>query len=136
MLLKEDNNNEDDEISCTPALAPSRLAQHVPSHVPPVSTDATVCNSNGATRTTSVCKEEVNKPIDVDSENDKEQHEESRMVTFTVDPALSKSFLNFLYDVEDEEREAAEVQVWSVAYQVQLLIQQDFRLVLSLFLGF
>ena len=49
--------------------------------------------------------------MDVDSENDTEQHEGSRMLTFTVDPALSKSFLNFLYDVEDEEREAAEVQV-------------------------
>ena len=49
--------------------------------------------------------------MDVDSENDTEQHEESRMLTFTVDPALSKSFLNFLYDVEDEEREAAEIQV-------------------------
>lgn len=49
--------------------------------------------------------------MDVDSENDKEQPEESRMLNFTVDPALSKSFLNFLYDVEDEEREAAEIQV-------------------------
>lgn len=49
--------------------------------------------------------------MDVDSENDKEQHAESRMLTFTVDPSLSKSFLNFLYDVEDEERESAEVQV-------------------------
>lgn len=111
MLLKEDNNDEDDEISCTPALAPSWLAQHVPSRIPPGSTDVTGCNSDGATSTTSVCKEEVNKPMDVDSENDTEQHEESRMLTFTVDPALSKSFLNFLYDVEDEEREAAEVQV-------------------------
>ena len=111
MLLKEDNNDEDDEISCTPALAPSRLAQHVPSRVPPVSTDATGCNSDGATSATSGCKEEVNKPMDVDSENDTEQHEEARMLTFTVDPVLSKSFLNFLYDVEHEEREAAEVQV-------------------------
>lgn len=111
MLLKEDNNDEDDEISCTPALAPSRLAQHVPSRVPPVSTDVTGCNSDDATSATSVCKEEVNKPMDVDSENDKEQHAESRMLTFTVDPSLSKSFLNFLYDVEDEERESAEVQV-------------------------
>lgn len=110
MPLKEDND-EDDEISCTPTLAPSRLAQHVPSRVPHVSTDATGCNSDDATSATSVCKEEVNKPMDVDSENDTEQHEGSRMLTFTVDPALSKSFLNFLYDVEDEEREAAEVQV-------------------------
>lgn len=110
MPLKEDND-EHDEISCTPALAPSRLAQHVPSCVPPVSTDATGCNSDDATSATSVCKEEVNKPMDVDSENDTEQHEESRVLTFTVDPALSKSFLNFLYDVEDEEREAAEIQV-------------------------
>lgn len=110
-FLKEDNNDEDDEISCTPALAPSRLAQHVPFRVPPVSTDATGCNADGATSATSVCKEEVNKPMNVDSENDKEQHEEARMLTFTVDPALSKSFLNFLYDVEDEEREAAEIQV-------------------------
>lgn len=76
-----------------------------------MSTDATGCNSDGATSATLVCKEEVNKPMNVDSENDKEQHEESRMLTFTVDLALSKSFLNFLYDVEDEEREAAEVQV-------------------------
>lgn len=111
MLLKEDTNDEDDEISCTPALAPSRLAQHVPSRIPPGSTDVTGCNSDGATSATSGCKEEVNKPMDVDSENDTEQHEEARMLTFTVDPALSKSFLNFLYDVEDEEREAAEVQV-------------------------
>ena len=111
MLLKEDTNDEDDEISCTPALAPSRLAQHVPSRIPPGSTDVTGCNSDGATSTTSVCKEEVNKPMDVDSENDTEQHEEARMLTFTVDPVLSKSFLNFLYDVEHEEREAAEVQV-------------------------
>lgn len=111
MLLKEDNNDEDDEISCTPALAPSRLAQHVPSCLPPVFTDATGCNSNVATSVTSVSKEEINKPVDVDSENDKEQHEESGMLTFTVDPALSRSFLNFLYEVEDEEREAAEVKV-------------------------
>ena len=76
-----------------------------------MSTDAIGCNSDGATSATSVCKEEVNKPMDVDSENDKEQPEESRMLNFTVDPALSKSFLNFLYDVEDEEREAAEIQV-------------------------
>ena len=76
-----------------------------------MSTDATGCNSDDATSATSVCKEEVNKPMDVDSENDIEQHEETKMLTFPVDPALSKSFLNFLYDVEDEERESAEVQV-------------------------
>ena len=61
--------------------------------------------------------------MDVDSENDTEQHEESRMLTFTVDPALSKSFLNFLYDVEDEEREAAEIQVGQWVYEHNITME-------------
>ena len=111
MFFKEDNEDDDDEISCTPALAPSRIAQNVPAYQPSLPIDNTECMA--ASGTTSDCNE------DEDNLMDERLSKEPVVSTFTVDPALSKSFLNFLYDVEDEERQAAEVQVIDNYYSQQ-----------------
>lgn len=113
LCTQEDNEDDDDEISCTPALAPSRIAQNVPAYQPSLPIDNAECMA--ASGTTSDCNE------DEDNLMDERLSKEPVVSTFTVDPALSKSFLNFLYDVEDEERQAAEVQaprpspLWSLA---------------------
>lgn len=117
-MFFKDNSDDEDEISCTPALAPSRLAQNVPSYLPPVPT----CDADTKVDSTSASdhEEDVNTPMEANSgfgiEND-----EGRLVfkdavksSFIVDPALSKSFLNFLHDIEDEEKPEAEVKVMTV----------------------
>ena len=120
-ILKE-GNDEDDEISCTPALAPSRLAQNIPA-CQPVDViseemeskdfvDGVLVDSEVDNTATSGHKMEEDNLMGIHSGNESE--EESRKsvgVTSVVDPLLSKSFLNFLYDVEFEESQPAEMKV-------------------------
>ena len=120
-ILKE-GSDEDDEISCTPALAPSRLAQNIPACQPVdliseemeskdfvdgehVDSEVDIASKSGH-------KSEEDKLMDVHSGNESEEESrESVGVTAVVDPLLSRSFLNFLYDVACEEGQPAEVKV-------------------------
>ena len=117
-MFFKDNSDDEDEISCTPALAPSRLVQNVPSYLPPVPTgdmDTKVDSTN-----TSDHEEDVNNPMDansgfgIESDKGRKVFKDAAKSSFIVDPALSKSFLNFLHDIEDEEKPEAEVKVITV----------------------
>lgn len=121
LFLKE-GNDEDDEISCTPALAPSRLAQNIPACQPVdlISeemeskdfVDGVLVDSEVYNTAKSDHKLEEDNPVDAHSGNESE--EESRKsvgATAVVDPLLSRSFLNFLYDAECEESQPAEIKV-------------------------
>ena len=118
-LFFKDGDEDDDEISCTPALAPSRLAQNVPSYHPPVPVGDACSKIDSVSK--SDRKDDEDESMDENSEHgiesdDKERgFEEAAEPTFSVDPALSKSFLNFLYDVEIEEKQGTEVKVLHIS---------------------
>ena len=118
-ILKE-GDDEDDEISCTPALAPSRLAQNIPACQPvdPVSKEmesedfAGNVNSKVDDETESGHQVEEDNLMDVHSENESEEGLRKPVrVTAVVDPLLSRSFFNSLYDVEVEENQPSEMKV-------------------------
>lgn len=118
-ILKE-GNDEDEEISCTPALAPSRLAQNIPSCQPvdPVKKQMESedlvddLDSKVDDATESDHKMEEDNLMDVDNGNEsKEVLRKSAGVTAIVDPLLSRSFLNSLYGVDFEESQRAEMKV-------------------------
>ena len=118
-ILKE-GNDEDEEISCTPALAPSRLAQNIPSCQPvdPVRKEMESedlvddFDSKVDDATESDHKMEEDNLMDVDNGNESEEVlRKSAGVTAVVDPLLSRSFLNSLYDVDFEESQPAEMKV-------------------------
>ena len=117
-MFFQDNSGDEDEISCTPALAPSRLAQNVPGYPPPVPAGDTDTKVDSAS--TSDHEQHDDNPKDENSEfgidNDECRRDFKYSVesSFIVDPALSRSFLNFLYDVEDDERPEAEVKVITI----------------------
>ena len=117
-MFFKDNSDDEDEISCTPALAPSRLAQNVPGYLSPAPTGD--MDTKVDSTSTSDHEEDVNNPIDANSgfgiENDegRKVFKDAETSSFIVDPALSKSFLNFLHNIEDEEKPEAEVKVITV----------------------
>ena len=120
LLLKE-GNAEDDEISCTPALAPSRLAQNIPA-CQPVDLISEEMESKDFVDGALVDSEVYNtaksdhnledNPMDAHSGNESEENSRKSVgATAIVDPLLSRSFLNFLYDAECEESQPAEIKV-------------------------
>ena len=122
-LSLEEPDDEDDEISCTPALAPSRLAQNIPDYQPgnPVNKGVKQgqfeddIDSKVDSATKSDCKVGEDNLMDVhggnESDKDKEGTKESMEYTSVVDPLLSRSFLSSLYDDEVEEIQPAEIKV-------------------------
>lgn len=102
-MIKDNEDDDEDEISCTPSLAPSRFAQNNLGCLPVLS----VCNleNNFDSTRTSHDNEDVYNPkeamkIDEGGNCSSETCESS----FTVDPEFSKSFLNSLYNAEIEEK--------------------------------
>ena len=103
------DDDDDNEISCTPALVPSRLAQNVPGYLhPPSVGDAHDKLDSASTRDSPV---EENSESDMASGEEEKGFKEAVERCHNVDPQLSRSFLNFLYDVEVEETSEAEVKV-------------------------
>lgn len=101
-MIKENEDDDEDEISCTPSLAPSRFVQNNLA-CPAV---LSVCNLENfdSTRTSDEKEDVDNDPkeavkIDEGGNCTNETCESS----FTVDPEFSKSFLNSLYSAEIEE---------------------------------
>ena len=120
MFFKDDNDVDDDEISSTPALAPSRLAQNITDYQPPIPVDEVGSEVHSAA--SSDYKEHDDNPIEENcglQRTDEEEEGAFNQTTessFTVDPALSKSFLSFLYDVEVVEKPEAEDKVLYLIY--------------------
>lgn len=123
LLTLKEGIDEDDEISCTPALAPSRLAQNVPDYqlaldieiLQEHATSVAVSEANSVTK--SDCSDVENNHMDVNSGHESEKLEEelkeSVESSALVDPSLSTSFLNVLYDVELNESKPVEIKVGS-----------------------
>ena len=118
--LKE-GNDEDDEISCTPALAPSRLAQNIPACKPVdlISeemeskdfVDGVLVDSEVDNTATSGRKVEEDNLMHIHSGSESEEESKKSVGVTSIDPLLSRSFLNFLYDVEVEESQPPEMKV-------------------------
>jgi len=118
-IMKE-GDDEDDEISCTPALAPSRLAQNIPvcQPVDPVRKEMESedfdddVDSKVNDTTLSGHNLEEDNLIEVQSGNESEEGSQKLAgVTAIVDPLLSRSFFNSLYVDEVEESQPAEMKV-------------------------
>ena len=116
----KEGDDEDDEISCTPALAPSRLAQNIPvcQPVDPVRKEMESedfdddVDSKIDDTTTSGRNLEEDSPMEVQSGNESEEGSRKPAgVTAIVDPLLSRSFFNSLYVDEVEESQPAEMKV-------------------------
>lgn len=118
-ILKE-GDDEDDDISCTPALAPSRLAQNIPV-CQPVDLIGEEMESNDFAGDLNAEVDEAAKSdhkveddnlMDVHSGNEREEWSRKPAgVTAVVDPLLSRSFFNSLYDDEVEESQPTEMKV-------------------------
>jgi len=102
-LIKDNGDDDEDEISCTPSLAPSRFVQNNLA-CPAV---LSVCNLENNFDSTRTSDEKEN--VDNDPKEDLKIDEggnctnETCESSFTVDPEFSKSFLNSLYSAEIEE---------------------------------
>lgn len=105
----KDDDDDDNEISCTPALAPSRLAQNVPGYLPPPTVGDEHNKLDSASTQDSPMEE--NSESDMADGEDEKDFKEAVERCHNVDPKLSRSFLNFLYDVEVQETSEAEVKV-------------------------
>ena len=116
----KEGDDEDDEISCTPALAPSRLAQNISvcQPVDPIRKEnesedvGNDIDSKVSDTTISRHNLEEDNIMDVQSGNESEEGSRKPAgVTAVVDPLLSRSFFNSLYDDEVEEIQPAEMKV-------------------------
>lgn len=120
VLSMQDNEDDEDEISCTPALAPSRVAENKASCLailPVCDTDNNFDSTN-----TSDSKEDGDDPVEsIEIDKAGSGSVEDLESSFTVDPEFRKSFLNFLYNAEAEENSEISAKVprpsplWSLA---------------------
>lgn len=102
-FFKDNGDDDEDEISCTPSLAPSRFVQSNLA-CPAVLSVGNLENNFDSTRASDEKEDVDNDPkeavkIDEGGNCTNETCESS----FTVDPEFSKSFLNSLYSTEIEE---------------------------------
>lgn len=102
-MIKDNGDNDEDEISCTPSLAPSRFVQNNPA-CPAVLSVCNLENNFDSTRTSDK-KEDVDNDPEEAMKIDEEGNctSETCESSFTVDPEFTKSFLNSLYSAEIEE---------------------------------
>ena len=120
MYTLKEEVDEEDEISCTPALAPSRLAQNIPSNqLPPGKETLQEHPTTFASTSETInmigldCSTVEGKHMCANSGNNAAIMKE---YFASVDPSLSRSFLNVLYAGENNDSNPCQPKVSSQFY--------------------